>query len=396
MTTKVTKPVKKRTLPVIKLPRGVIIAICVLPAVMTGLFYALRHMTSVMDWAADYISAPVCGFLAMLSSIYPFSLTEVLLSAAGIWLIYYITKTVMVTVHRRGKWKILGRRLLPLAVAILYIWSLFCWLWSSGYHASGFAEKNGFSSGGVSVESLAAVTRLFAGKASELSTLVERDEYGNHIEDRREMFAASTDIYRNIALEFQDLGGRLYSPKPMLFSWFMSRMGYTGMFFALTGEVNINTRMPGFLMPATVAHEHAHQLGVFAEDEASFVGIAACVTSGNIVFEYAGYLSGLMYLMSALHGVDFDQWREISEGLSDEVKKDWQDNYDYWQSQKRVETGVEFFSRILTSLTVTLSDAVDTVYDGFLKSQNQILGIRSYGACVDLLVEHFEAELLHN
>ena len=68
---------------------------------------------------------------------------------------------------------------------------------------------------------------------------------------------------------------------------------------------------------------------------------------------------------------------------------DWREHQEFWQSQRRVETGVGFVDSFLTSVTVTISDAVDAVYDEYLKSQSQELGIRSYGACVDLLVEYF-------
>jgi len=373
----------------IKVPRGVIIAVCVLPVVLTALFYALRSFSGLMNWAAMSISAPIRGFFGMLSAIYPFSMMEIFITAACIWLIYYFVKTIMVTVRRRGKWKILGIRLLPIGVAVLYIWGMFCWLWNSGYHAPGFAEKNGFSGSGVSSQGLAEVTQYFAEKANELSQLVERDEDGRYIGNRREMFADSLGVYKNAAAEFPGLEGRLYRPKPMIYSWLMSRTGYGGVYFALTGEANINTQLPLSLMPVTVAHEHAHQLGVFAEDEASFVGILACVTSGNIVFEYSGYLGGLMHLMNALSRDDAEAWREISGSLSEEVNLDWHEYYEFWQSQKRVETGIDFLDNILTTVTVTVSDAVDTVYDGYLKSHNQEMGLKSYGACVNLLVEYF-------
>jgi len=380
---------QKGTRPVIKLPRAVYITICELPAVLTILYYALRSVPGVMDWAAVSVSAPVRGALGLFSSIYPFSLMEVFCTAAGFWLIYYIVRSIIVTTRRREKLKILSKRLLTVMVVILYVWSLFCWLWNSGYHAPGFAGKNGFAGDGVTLEALTGVTRLFAEKSNELALMVKRNDDGRYIEDRREMLNASTEIFQNIADRFPGLSGRLYRPKTMMFSWLMSRTGYTGIYFALTGESNINSQEPGFMMPATVAHELAHQRGVFAEDEANFVGIAACVTSGNPVYEYAGYLRGLMYLMSALHGADYETWIEISGSLRFEVISDWQENSDFWESQRRVETGVEFLDNILTTVTVTVSDAVDTVYDGYLKSQNQELGIKSYGACVNLLVEYF-------
>lgn len=377
---------KRRT---IKLPLAVYIAICALPVLLTALFYTLRFAPGVMEWASLRVSAPVRGAMGMFSLVYPLSLMEILCTAAVVWLIYYIVKTITVTARKRNKLKILSRRLITIVVVVLYIWSLYCWLWNCGYFAPGFAERNGFTADGVTAADLAAVTRLFADKANEFSTLIKRDADGKCVEDRSEFFAASTDIYDNLFIEFPSLAGRLYRPKSMLYSWLMSRTGYTGIYFALTGESNINTGAPLFLMPATVAHELAHQRGVFAEDEANFVGIAACVSSGNPVFEYAGWLSGLMYLTSALSLADRQAWIEITGSLSAEVNRDWQENYDFWQSQKSFDTGVEFIDKFLSATTETVSDAVDAVYDGYLRAQNQDLGIRSYGACVNLLVEYF-------
>ena len=379
----------KRALIAAWLPRIVQIIIYAIPAIVTILFYAFRSDPSAMDWAATRISAPIRGILGLINSVYPFSLMEFLCAVAGVWLIYYIIRTIVVTVRTREKLKTLSRRLLTLAVAVLYVWCLFCWLWNSGYHAPGFAEKNGLKGGGGRVEDLTAVTSLFADKANEFAPLVPRDGDYHFTMDYRDFIDDSTFIYNNLSKEYPSLSGRLFKPKPMAFSWLMSRTGYTGIYFALTGESNINTRAPACLLPATMAHELAHQRGVVAEDEANFVGILACVTSGYTVYEYSGYLMGLIYLRNALFTADYDAWASISDNLCPEVKKDLQDNYDYWLSQKTVDTGVDFFDNILTTVTGTVSDAVETIYDGYLKTQNQELGIMSYGACVNLLVEYY-------
>ena len=380
----------------IKIPVGVTIAICVLPVILTGLFYMLRLNKDVMDFIVRYISLPIRSFFGLLSSIYPFSIMEILCTAAGVFLIYYIIISIRDTSRRRSKWKLLGKRLLPVLVVAVYVWSLFCWLWSSGYHATGFAERNGFSNEGIARDDLIAVALHFAEKANELSVEVERDLDGGYVADRRTMFAESIYVYRNISSEFTGLNGRLFPPKPMLYSWLMSITGYSGMYFALTGEAMINTQPPGIYMPATVAHEHAHQLGVFAEDEANFVGILACITSENKVFQYAGYMSGLNYLLNALmwdgnwlSSGPGEDWFNIIDSLSEEVHRDRHDNMVFWSTRTTSNTGIEFIDNILTTVAETTSNAVDTVYDGYLKSQNQELGIRSYGACVDLLVEYF-------
>ncbi|MCL2227741.1 MAG: DUF3810 domain-containing protein [Oscillospiraceae bacterium] len=373
----------------IQLPRGVVIALCVLPAVITALFYALRGFPSVMGWASLNISAPIRNFLGMLTSVYPFSMMEVAIVATIIGLIYYTVRTIMVTARRRGKWKMLGKRMIPILVAALYIWGVFCWLWNSGYHAPGFAERNGFTGQGVNAKNLAAVSQIFADRANELSLQVERDVQGNYVGNRRQIFAESMYIFENISQEFPCLGGRIFRPKPMMFSWLMSITGYGGIYFALTGEANINTWPPYVLMPATVAHEHAHTLGVFAEDEANFVAILASITSENVIFAYAGYLKGLMYLLPALAGADPQAWSGISAGLYEEVLRDWNEVFEFWQSQRTVDTGIGIIDTVLTAVTETVRESVDIIYDAFLRAHNQELGLMSYGACVDLIVEYF-------
>ena len=385
----------------VRIPLGVTIAVCVLPVILTGLFYALRSSTEVMDFAVRYISAPVRGFLGLLSSIYPFSLMEIIGTVAGIFLIYYIIKAFRDSLRRREKWKILGKRLLPVLVVACYLWGLFCWLWNSGYHATGFAARYNFSSDGIARDDLIVVTQMFADRASELSAQVERDADGSILSHRRDVFAESMYIYRNISEEFPSLNGRLYAPKPMLYSWLMSITGYGGMYFALTGEAMINTQVPISGMPALVAHEHSHRLGVFAEDEASFVGILACVKSENTFFEYSGYLEGLNYLLHAIMRSDnflssgiSDEWLDIMSGLSANVRRDRHERAEFWSTRTTSNIGIDFLDRFFTNVAETANDAVNAVYDGFLRSQNQELGIRSYGACVDLLVEYFIADAL--
>lgn len=373
-----------------RVPRGVVIAICVLPVVVVALFYILRPMRDVMDWVAVYLTLPIRRFLGMLSSIYPPALMEILCTVAGIFLIYYIVKAIRDSSRRRAKWKMLGKRALWLLVAFCYVYGAFCWLWSAGYHTTGFAEKNGFANAGTTSEDLAAVTQMFADGANRLSVYLERDEDGNLIFDRREMLAQSRGVYINASERFPSLGGPVYAPKPMyLYSWLMTATRYAGIYFALTGEAMFNTQEHPAYMPATVAHEIAHQLGVFAEDEANFVSIMACVTSGYPVFEYAGYLKGLSYLSNALAGADLDEWSRIMNSLTDEVRLDRDQNARFWANAGMSDLGIDFLDTIITNINNTANDVVDFVYDDYLKSQNQELGLQTYGACVDLLVEHF-------
>ena len=372
-----------------KLPLWAKITITAIPAILILLFYVLRSNSAAMGWAQRSVAAPIRVFLGRISSAYPLSLMEILIIIAIVWVIYYIIKTIRLSSRRSDKLIIISRRLIIFVTVLMYIWSMQIWLWNSGYFAPGFAERNGFRRQGVTAAQLADVTRHFARRANELAPQVRRDETGRVIEDRGELFDVSVYVFNNIAEEFPCLDGRLFRPKPMLFSRLMSRTGYTGVFFAITGEANINTRMPIFLMPTTIAHEHAHMLGVFAEDEANFVAVLASITSGIPAFKYAGYLFGLMHLMRPLSTADPEAWREINESLSREVSHDWQENFEFWQSQRTVDTGIGFVDTALTNLGRVTRETVNNVYDSFLRANRQELGLQSYGAVVDLLVEYF-------
>ena len=191
---------------------------------------------------------------------------------------------------------------------------------------------------------------------------------------RSAIFEKGPEIYENLTQEFPCL--ELKHPtraKPIFFSRLQSILGFTGVYFPFTGEANVNVDAPSCLLPATIAHEMAHQRMVAAEQEANFVGIAASVTSRDPVYVYSGYLMGLIQLCNALYPVDPEGWSAIVEQyFTPELAADWNDNNAYW-----------------AELSSPVEDAAEQVYDSFLKGNDQKLGMRSYGACVDLLVTYF-------
>ena len=162
------------------------------------------------------------------------------------------------------------------------------------------------------METLIQVTALFAQRAAEFSTQVERDENGRFAVSRDEILARGPEVYENVAREypFLALEGQT-AAKPIFFSRLQSRLGFTGVYFPFTGEANVNVDAPVCLLPATVAHEMAHQRMVASEQEANFVGILAAVTSGDPVYQYSGYLMGLIQLCNALAPVDRAAWQDI-------------------------------------------------------------------------------------
>ncbi len=354
------------------------ILLAAVPIILIVLYYIYNNRQDIMDWVNANIASAYREAAATVSSLGPlryFSLVEVLITLLVLWVLYYIVRTVIILITRPQKLAHLAKRLYVMLVVFLYIFTVYSWSWGLGYHGTGLAVKTGLRTDGITTEQLTNVTRLFAENANDLAGQVERDADRSFTLDTGYYFELSKGVYANISREFPALEGNAYLPKAMMYSKLMSIMNFTGVYISLTGEANINVDAPAALMPATIAHEMAHQRGVNSEDEANFAGIAACITSNITVYEYSGYLSGLLYLMSALDTAAPDAAQAIRATLNEDVNRDWTDNYEYWQQYES-----------------PAAEAVSAMYDGYLKANGEELGISSYGACVDLLVSWLDPQ----
>ena len=56
---------------------------------------------------------------------------------------------------------------------------------------------------------------------------------------------------------------------------------FLGYYNPFTGEAQVNTNVPAFVIPFTTCHEMAHQIGYASESEASFVGFLVIRNSNN-------------------------------------------------------------------------------------------------------------------
>ena len=368
-----TKPVVKKT---VWRCSWLYVLLALLPTFLIVLYYILSDRKQVMDWVLTNISLPYRAAAAHVTSIGPFqyfSLAEVLLTLFVLLVLYFIVKTIFILIRHPNRLLNLRRRLYIIIVIALYIVAANSWIWDSGYHGTDFVEKTGLNSNGITVSQLADVTELFAEKANELSTQVKRDANKHFNEDTKTYFALEKDLYASIEKEFPELSGETFPFKAMIYSKLMSACGFSGVYIALTGEVNINVDSPACLIPATIAHEMAHQRGVNFEDEANFCAIAACITSNIPVYEYSGYLLGLTYLADNLNKADPNAFRQIISKFNANVIQDWNDIGDYSINN---ETPV--------------TETVTAVYDEYLKSNGIDSGVNSYGACVEMLVSWLE------
>ncbi len=353
-----------------------------IPLVCIALFYILCRSEAFCDAVCVRFAYPVRSALGWFANLLsrgtymPPSLTEIVYTLFGLAVIVFIVSTVAALIKRRGRRLVtLLRRLIAAATAAAAVWALFCWLWNVEYRSTSFAERSGLEVTGVSAEQLREAALYLAGIANDTCGQVERDEDGHFAVPLADCFSRNGLYSRHLLEEFPCLDGmKNYTPKAMIYSRIMSRLGYTGIYFPFTGESNINVESPACYIPFTVAHEMAHQRRVSSEAEANFVGIMACLYSGDPVYVYSGSLMGLSSVMNALYKADRDAWSAMYATLDERIRLDWQDNNEFWAAMETQTT-----------------KAASVVYDTYLRANGQELGIRSYGACVDLIAAWMNA-----
>ena len=349
------------------------LGITLLCLLAVALIYALRVDGGAMLWVYEHVTHPYHLFMSKLCSHFAFSAAELVYAAAILGLAAYLLWCVYRLIRFPEKLWQLYRLVLTLAMAGAIFWAGLNVMWTPCYYAPGFAEQSGVDDGPLELEELETVARWFAALASEYADEVARDENGAYIADRESVLDRAAEVFEGAEALYPFLDGAPLRPKPIYFSRIMSYLDFTGFFFPMTGEANLNMDSPVFLLPSTSQHEIAHQRGVAMEQECNFVAVLSCLESEYADFRYAGAALAYIYLGNALAGADYEAYTEIYYSLSDTVRADFKAQSAYWD---------EFRDS-------AAQKASNTMYDSFLKSNGQELGMQSYGACVNLLVHYY-------
>lgn len=160
--------------------------------------------------------------------------------------------------------------------------------------------------------------------------------------------------------------------KPIALSEYLTYTHLSGIYTQFTGEANINTNYPHFVVADTVAHEKAHGRGIAPENEANLVAYFVLRESGDDYLEYCGILSIYPDILAALVAGDPAYY----SGLLSETPP-------CLRSENRAYSA--FFEKYRSSRAAAVNDALN---DGYLKLNGEKDGIRSYGMTVNMTVAY--------
>lgn len=193
---------------------------------------------------------------------------------------------------------------------------------------------------------------------------------------KKELLDKTENGYEALAKMYPQLEYNPSSVKLSIYSLPLTYMGYSGYLNPFTNEAQIDGIIPLYKFPTTACHEIAHQIGYAAENETNFIGCLAAINNDDIYFKYSGYIFALRHCFNEMYLRD----EGCYESLVKEVNKGIIENY----------REAQIFSNRYQN---PLEPIFKSIFNTFLKANNQEKGIESYSYAVALFVDYFNETL---
>ncbi len=318
-------------------------------------------------------------FYEQLSSVFraatgwlPFSIGDILYVAAVTYIIYRVIKKV--GGFRRGSreftWRGTMRRSVSYINTLLLFYIFFNLVWGLNYNRSTVADKIGLDIRPYSFAELEEVSCVLIDKVNYY-----RERLPATYPDDRQLFKKVSGAYRIAEMKYPFMKLGHPSSKPSLFTVIGSYAGFTGYYNPFTGEAQVCTSYPKFLLPYTACHEVAHQLGFAKENEANFVGYLAAANSNDPLLQYSVYLDLFIYANRSLSRIDTTLGRVHRRSLSKKVHGHLEEWYAF---AARHRNPVEPYFRLL--------------YGKFLERNQQPRGMLTYDEVTGFIIALYKRD----
>jgi hypothetical protein len=313
----------------------------------------------------------ISKILRVITGWLPVSFGDVLYFLSGGWLLYKIGFFIVRLFKDQKKGRIFlraGIKVLLIAMAIYIIFNIF---WGFNYNRKGIAYQLDLVTTRYDTAELKNIQWLLIQKVNQRKqTLVSKHEiYPNN----NGLFTRAYQCYRRATLSYPFLQYNYKSVKSSLYGRLGNYLGFTGYYNPFSGEAQLNTTIPRFLLPYTTCHEIAHQLGYAKEDEANFVGYLSAISSTDTLFHYSAYFDLFLYANKELYYLDSAYAKESYKQLIPEVQND-----------------IKEFREFLLEHRNPVEPYITWLYSKYLKANQQPEGMRTYNEVIANLIAFYK------
>ena len=334
-----------------------------LVAALLLLFSIAIHFFSDNSTRVEYLYSTgfyptIARILRFATGFVPFSLGDIVYGAAIIWLLIIVVKLI----RNKQYWKGVLITFVIFCTSVYITFNLF---WGINYNRKGIAYQLGLHPGKFSKEELKElncdlIEKVNSAKASSITSHYSSNQ--QLFKETKKAFDAATKVYPFLVYKNEDI-------KSSFWGWFGNYAGFTGYYNPFSGEAQVNTTIPEFIIPFTSCHEVAHQVGYAKEMEANFVGYLAATASTDSFFHYSAYLDLFLYANKNLYYADSVAAKVYRKELSPAVEKD-------------IQELIAFNRRHIS----VIEPVIRWIYGKYLQGNQQPKGIYSYDEVTGLMI----------
>ncbi|TDQ08548.1 DUF3810 domain-containing protein [Pedobacter metabolipauper] len=305
-----------------------------------------------------------------ISALVPFALGDFLY----LLLILFIIRSLFLFYKKiaRKTLKRADRINIPLQVInfTLILYLLFKILWGLNYSRPSIALKLGISNEKYTTAELVQLGDLFINKLNNLQR-IKKTRY-----TLLELESKAKDGYDKMKKVNPFFNYDVPAVKAVLNSWVITKIGIEGYYNPLSGEANINMRLPAVALPFVTCHEIAHQLGIGREDEANLIGYLVAINSNDQNFQYSAAYAMLKSILFEIRLKSPDDYAILYKKINAVTLGDFTQDRAFWMKYNN-----------------QMFNYLDVAFDRFLKLNNQRKGTDSYQDIVIWLYNIHKKEL---
>ena len=314
---------------------------------------------------------PLSAFLRRVLGWLPFSFGDILYGLAVAWILWKFIKVVRAIFKKQVTKDRFFRGALKLAAIFLTVYVCFNTFWGINYKRKGIAGQLQLTMGNYTNDELKKMNGLLVERvnAAKLFLVNSKTAYPSN----PELFRMVQHAYSSIDSIYPFLQYHTISIKSSLWGWMGNYTGFTGYYNPFTGEAQVNTTIPKFILPYTTCHEVAHQLGYAKENEANFVGYLAASASADTLLHYSVYLDLFIYSNRNLFRSDSLAARTFYKALIPPIK----DDLNEWRNFN-------------TRHRNPIEPIIRWAYGKYLESNEQPQGVLSYDEVTGFLIAYYK------
>jgi len=332
---------------------------------ITGFFSQL--VENIYSEGFYQISSVVQRFI---SSLMPFALGDFLYLLLILFVIRSLFLFYKKVVHKSLQKD--DRVIVPLQVLnfILILYLLFKILWGLNYSRPSVSKQLGISNEKYNTPELVLLGKFFINKLNHLQK-VKKTRYNINELEVKAKAGYNKMEQRNAIFKY-----RSPAVKSVLNSWIVTKIGIEGYYNPLSGEANVNMRLPAIALPFVTCHEIAHQLGIGREDEANLIGYLVAANSNDLNFQYSANYAMLKSILFEIRIKSQEDYDTLYATINAGTIQDFKNDRDFWRRYNSEMFGY-----------------MDVAFDRFLKLNNQNKGTDSYQDIVLWLYNIHKKEL---